>query len=66
MEAKRRGERTELAPEVAERWRREVGRAFDVLDAALSHTVLPEEPPNVAEIEAWLVELRRRGFNSLS
>jgi predicted nucleotidyltransferase len=62
VEAKRRGERSELAPEVAERWRKEVGRSFEVLDAALARSVLPEEPPNVPEIEAWLVELRRAGL----
>lgn len=62
VDAKRRGERSELAPDVAERWRKEVGRAFEVLDAALARSPLPEEPANVGEIDAWLVELRRRGL----
>lgn len=62
VEAKRRGERSELATEVAERWRKEVGRAFEVLDAALARSPLPEEPANVPEIDAWLVELRRKGL----
>jgi len=57
--AKRRGERTELSPEVAERWKKRVTGAFDTLDAALTRSVLPEEPPNVAEVDAWLVALRR-------
>lgn len=61
VEAKRRGERSELAPGVAERWRKETGRAFELLDAALARSPLPEDPGNVAEIDAWLVELRRRG-----
>jgi hypothetical protein len=47
---------------VAERWRKEVGRAFEVLDAALARSPLPEEPANVGEIDAWLVELRRNGL----
>ncbi|MBI5069074.1 MAG: nucleotidyltransferase domain-containing protein [Deltaproteobacteria bacterium] len=63
VEAKRRGERSELPAEVAERWRKEVGRAFDVLDGALARSTLPEVPPNVREIEAWLLELRRRSFS---
>lgn len=59
VEAKRRGERWELAPDVAERWKPLVGRAFDLLDSALPRSPLPEEPPNVAEVDAWLVETRR-------
>jgi predicted nucleotidyltransferase len=62
--AKRRGERSELPPPVAERWKSEVARAFDVLDAALTPSPLPADPPNVSELEGWLVELRRRGFGS--
>jgi predicted nucleotidyltransferase len=62
VEAKRRGELTALEPAMAERWRGEVGRAFEVLDAALARSPLPEAPPNVPELEAWLVELRRRGL----
>lgn len=60
VEAKRRGEQTVLAPEVAARWKASVGRAFDVLDAALERSGLPEEPPNAAELDAWLVAVRRR------
>lgn len=64
VDAKRRGERSELPAVVAERWRKEVGRAFDVLDGALARSCLPEEPPNIREIEAWLLELRRRAFSA--
>lgn len=64
VEAKRRGERSELAADVSERWKREVLRAFEVLDDALTRSMLTEEPPNVREIEAWLVDLRRRGFGA--
>jgi len=63
VDAKRRGERSELSAEVAECWRKEVGRAFDVLDGALARSMLPEESPNVREIEAWLLDLRRRSFS---
>jgi len=64
VELKRAGERTELAPEVTERWRGEIARAFELLDAALVRSPLPEEPPNVAEIGAWLIVLRRNNFAS--
>lgn len=63
VEAKRRGERSELPAEIAERWRKEVVRAFDVLDDALARSSLPEEPRNAREIEAWLLDLRRRSFS---
>jgi len=62
IEAKRRGERSELAPEVAERWRLAVARSFQVLDDALSRSVLCDEPRNSDEVEAWLVALRRRAL----
>jgi uncharacterized protein len=62
VDAKRRGERAELTPSIAERWRGEVARAFEVLDGALARSILPEEPPNVREVEAWLVRLRREGM----
>ena len=64
VEAKRRGERSELTDEMSARWRVEVARAFDTLDAALARSALPEEPPNVREVDAWLVGLRRRGLAS--
>ncbi len=64
VEAKRRGEQAALAVEISARWQREVAQAFEVLDAALSRSMLPEEPANVGEIERWLVELRRRGLVS--
>jgi predicted nucleotidyltransferase len=62
VEAKRRGEKSELPPDVAERWKGTVGRAFDLLDSALSGSVLPEEPPNFAEMETWLISARRAGL----
>lgn len=59
VEAKRRGEKSELAPDVAERWKGTVGRAFDLLDSALSGSPLPEDPPNAKDVEEWLVSTRR-------
>jgi hypothetical protein len=49
---------------MAEEWKATIGRAFDVLDAALSRSLLPEEPPNVEEVDAWIVALRRRLLNT--
>lgn len=66
VDAKRRGERSELPAELSERWRKEVGRAFVVLDDALARSALPEEPPNVAELEAWILDLRRNSFDRTS
>lgn len=60
VEAKRRGERTDLAADLSEHWKAEIPRAFDMLDSALTRSVLPEEPLNVAEIERWLVGVRRQ------
>ncbi len=56
---KRRGERAELSPQVAERWKKGVAVALDTLDAAITKSVLPDEPSNAAEVDAWLVALRR-------
>jgi uncharacterized protein len=56
---KRRGERAELRPQVAEGWKKVVTSALDTLDAAVSKSVLPDEPPNVTAMDAWLVALRR-------
>ena len=64
VEAKRRGERSELAPGLADEWKAAIGRALDVLDASLGNSVLPEEPHNTDEVEAWLVALRRRLLNA--
>ncbi len=60
VEAKRRGERSELSRELADEWKVAIEQSFDVLDAALARSVLPEEPPNVAEVDSWLIALRRR------
>ncbi|SET97838.1 nucleotidyltransferase domain-containing protein [Stigmatella erecta] len=56
---KRRGERSELSEALSERWRGQVGRAFEQLDAARERSVLPEAPQDTDALEAWLLELRR-------
>lgn len=60
VERKRAGERVALDAAMKERWRREVERAFTQLDDALARSPLPDEAPNQAELEAWLLEVRRR------
>ncbi|WP_338867643.1 nucleotidyltransferase domain-containing protein [Myxococcus stipitatus] len=62
---KQRGEKSELPDALSEKWRAEVARSFEVLDAALEVSVLPEEPPSsaVEALDAWMLDLRRRRFN---
>ncbi|MBZ4413703.1 nucleotidyltransferase domain-containing protein [Myxococcus sp. XM-1-1-1] len=64
VEQKRRGEKSELPEALSEAWRVRVARSFEVLDAALAVSVLPEAPPSnaVDALEAWMLELRRRRF----
>jgi predicted nucleotidyltransferase len=56
---KRAGERVVLAPLLRDKWRAEVTRAFVALDDALAGSQLPDEAPNRAELEAWLLDVRR-------
>lgn len=63
LEIKQIGERTPLPEAVATRWVVEVERVFEVLDGALATSVLPDEAPNTADIDAWLIALRRRRFD---
>lgn len=62
IERKRAGERTPLEPAERERWRAHVGALLEGLDAARERSVLPEEPSNAAELEAFLIETRRARF----
>jgi predicted nucleotidyltransferase len=55
---KRAGERVVLDPQLRDKWRTRVERAFAQLDAARESSPLPEEAPNRAELEAWLLEVR--------
>ena len=62
IEQKQRGELAELPDGLIERWRSQVGRAFELLDAALQSSALPDEASNVDELDAWLVEVRRKNL----
>ena len=62
LEIKRAGERTPLPADVATRWMPEAQRAFGILDGALERSPLPEEAPNRAEMEDWLIAFRRSRF----
>jgi uncharacterized protein len=64
IEAKRRGERQPLSEAEAMRWTKELDRAFDALDAAEQSSMLPAEPSNGDELDAWLVSLRRASLHS--
>ncbi len=37
-------------------------RAFDVLESAYRASPLPEEPQGAADLQAWLLEQRRKRF----
>jgi len=56
------GEKIPLESAAADHWRKELGRAFSVLDEAEKRSVLPAEPRGVAALESWLAETRRAFF----
>jgi hypothetical protein len=58
VEQKRRGEKAELPEPMVERWKGQVQRAFEQLDAARERSPLPEEPANVDALDAWLLSVR--------
>jgi len=62
VQAKKAGERVAAEPALLERFRPTVVRVLEGLDAARDASVLPEDPPNAADLEAWLVEVRRQRF----
>jgi predicted nucleotidyltransferase len=66
LEIKRRGERTQLAPDEKERWSGRFGRVLELLDEARTHSPLPDEAPNRGEAERWLVEVRRAALSAAS
>jgi predicted nucleotidyltransferase len=59
---KRGGERHQLEAAHATVWRDRLVAAIAAVDAAVATSVLPAEPPDeaIAELEAWLVGVRRR------
>jgi predicted nucleotidyltransferase len=60
VEAKRAGERVSLDTARKTDWLKTAARAFDILDDAHSRSILPPEPANRDELEAWLIEQRTR------
>jgi predicted nucleotidyltransferase len=56
---KRAGERVTLDGATLDHWRAALDRAFQILDEARDRSPLPEEPESRAELEAWLLQLRR-------
>ena len=60
IEQKRRGERSELPAVLRTVWAARVGQLFELLERARLESRLPEESPNAAELEGWLVEARLR------
>jgi predicted nucleotidyltransferase len=54
------GERVVLDEPLRGKWRERVEQAFGMLDDALAKSPLPAEAPNRDEIEAWLLQTRRR------
>jgi predicted nucleotidyltransferase len=63
VDAKRAGERTPMSSSDRAHWSAEVRRAVALLEASESRSPLPNEPANTAEVEAWLLELRRRRWS---
>ena len=59
IERKRAGERTPLDAAERDRWRARVADVLERLDEARDRSPLPEEPPNGAEVESFLVAVRR-------
>jgi predicted nucleotidyltransferase len=60
IEAKRAGERVTLEAGAAARWEGEVQRALAALTEAHDKSILPVEPEGAADLEAWLLEQRRK------
>jgi predicted nucleotidyltransferase len=60
---KRAGERVGLDPALIEAWRPRVNTLLGRLDDARERSPLPEEPPNVAAVENWLLAVRRARFD---
>lgn len=60
IERKKAGERTVLDEATTMHWRKRVQGAFEQLDRAYATSQLPDESPNVAELNAWLIDVRLR------
>lgn len=56
------GERVGLDPAQVELWNPRIAALFVRLDDSREKSALPEDPPNVEEVRAWLVAMRRSRF----
>ena len=63
VEQKRAGERVVLDEALRDKWRAKVERAFGMLDDALATSPLPADAPNRDELEAWMLQTRRRRWD---
>lgn len=59
---KREGEKTPLEGATLEHWRRRADEALARLDDALARSTLPDDAPNQAALEAWLLDVRRANW----
>ncbi len=63
VERKTRGERVQLGEEEREHWMGRCRESLDYLETARERSILPDEAPNRGEVEAFLIEMRRRYFD---
>ena len=61
IDQKTRGEKVDLPETLSTEWKAKTAKAFDLLDAAVAASALPDEPAQaaVAALEGWLLALRR-------
>jgi predicted nucleotidyltransferase len=59
IERKRAGERSTVDAALLDAWSARIDSLFSMLDEARSSSILPDEPANAAELNAWLVAARR-------
>ncbi len=62
IEAKKRGERTELDAADRDRWLAVANRALTLLESAHDESILPAEPQNRDELEQWLLGVRKSAW----
>jgi cation diffusion facilitator family transporter len=58
VDIKRAGERVPLDADIVGRWRSRLDELFQILERARDRSVLPDDPPDPAELDAWLVSHR--------
>lgn len=62
IERKRSGERIALDTDMAGRWQARLTQLLATLEAARDESPLPPEPTNLAELEAWLLAVRKASW----